>query len=207
MALCALGRAPIEAMANGIPALAGDRGALPQTLGDAGFVFAIPDRCTPASSVVPTAQAVAPWMAVIERRWDDSAFMASSVSPPGVPAGRAEDTQGVAVGWIVAGPSGRRTHLARVYLGFRSESLSFRQPGHRRIGGDPDRAELETCSPAIQIGLLGRAIKGPQGVAFHKKQRIRAKQDPLRATGLGTLDWTFPKSQNWEKKKTITYYI
>ena len=50
-----LGRVAIEAMANGILVLASDRGALPETLGDAGFVFAIPDRCTPASGVVPTA--------------------------------------------------------------------------------------------------------------------------------------------------------
>ena len=38
-----------EAMANGIPVLASDRGALPETLGDAGFVFTIPERITPAS--------------------------------------------------------------------------------------------------------------------------------------------------------------
>jgi glycosyltransferase involved in cell wall biosynthesis len=71
-----LGRVPIEAMANGIPALASDRGALPETLGDAGFVFTIPDRCTPASNVVPTAQEVTPWVAVIERLWDDPVFEA-----------------------------------------------------------------------------------------------------------------------------------
>ena len=71
-----LGRVPIEAMANGIPVLASDRGALPETLGDAGFVFTIPDRCTPASGVVPTAQEVAPWVAVIERLWDDPGFEA-----------------------------------------------------------------------------------------------------------------------------------
>ena len=47
-----LGRVPIEAMANGIPVLASDRGALPETLGDAGFVFTIPERCTPTSNVV-----------------------------------------------------------------------------------------------------------------------------------------------------------
>jgi glycosyltransferase involved in cell wall biosynthesis len=69
-----LGRVPIEAMANGIPVLASDRGALPETLGDAGFVFTIPERCTPTSGVVPTAQEVAPWVAVIERLWDDSEF-------------------------------------------------------------------------------------------------------------------------------------
>jgi glycosyltransferase involved in cell wall biosynthesis len=71
-----LGRVPIEAMANGIPVLASDRGALPETLGDAGFVFTIPDRCTPASGIVPTAQDVAPWVAVIERLWDDPEFEA-----------------------------------------------------------------------------------------------------------------------------------
>jgi glycosyltransferase involved in cell wall biosynthesis len=71
-----LGRVPIEAMANGIPVLASDRGALPETLGDAGFVFAIPERCTPASGVVPAAQEVAPWVAVIERLWDDPEFEA-----------------------------------------------------------------------------------------------------------------------------------
>src|SRR5271166_426947 len=71
-----LGRVSIEAMANVIPVLASDRGALPETLGDAGFVFTIPERCTPASGVVPTAQEVAPWVAVIERIWDDLAFEA-----------------------------------------------------------------------------------------------------------------------------------
>jgi glycosyltransferase involved in cell wall biosynthesis len=71
-----LGRVPIEAMANGIPVLASDRGALPETLDDAGLVFTIPDRCTPASSLVPTAQEVAPWEAVIEALWDDPDFEA-----------------------------------------------------------------------------------------------------------------------------------
>jgi glycosyltransferase involved in cell wall biosynthesis len=71
-----LGRVPIEAMANGIPVLASDRGALPETLGNAGFVFTIPERCTPASGVVPTTQEVAPWVAVIERLWDDPEFEA-----------------------------------------------------------------------------------------------------------------------------------
>jgi glycosyltransferase involved in cell wall biosynthesis len=66
-----LGRVAVEAMANGIPVLASDRGALPETLGDAGFVFTIPERCTPSSGVVPTAHEVAPWVAAIERIWDD----------------------------------------------------------------------------------------------------------------------------------------
>ncbi len=93
-------------------------------------------------------------MAVIERLWDDSAFEAEHRRRSLAEAKRwdgnklaeqyEKDTQGVAAGWIVAGPSGRRTHTARAYRGSRSEGLSFRQPGHRRIGGDRNRAELET---------------------------------------------------------------
>jgi glycosyltransferase involved in cell wall biosynthesis len=71
-----LGRVAIEAMANGIPVLASDRGALPETLGDAGFVFTIPDRCTPASPAIPAPHEVSPWVATIERLWDDPPFEA-----------------------------------------------------------------------------------------------------------------------------------
>jgi len=71
-----LGRVPMEAMANGVPVLTSDRGALPETLGNAGFVFTIPERCTPGSGAVPTPREVAPWVAVIERLWDDPEFEA-----------------------------------------------------------------------------------------------------------------------------------
>jgi glycosyltransferase involved in cell wall biosynthesis len=70
------GRVAAEALANGLPVLASDRGALPETLGDAGFAFTIPDRCTPAGDEVPTAREVEPWLAVIERLWDDPAWYA-----------------------------------------------------------------------------------------------------------------------------------
>jgi glycosyltransferase involved in cell wall biosynthesis len=39
-----LGRVTVEAIANVIPVLASDRGALPETPGDAGFVLTIPER-------------------------------------------------------------------------------------------------------------------------------------------------------------------
>ena len=42
----------------------------------AGFVFAIPERYTPGNAAVPTPHEVAPWVAVIERLWDDAAFEA-----------------------------------------------------------------------------------------------------------------------------------
>jgi glycosyltransferase involved in cell wall biosynthesis len=61
-------------MANGIPVLVSNRGALPETLGDAGFVLHIPERYTAASVVVPAAEEVEDWVAAIERLWDDAAF-------------------------------------------------------------------------------------------------------------------------------------
>lgn len=65
-----------EALCNGLPVLASDRGALPETLGDAGFLFTLPPRCTPESGAVPTAREVAPWVATVERLWDDPDFEA-----------------------------------------------------------------------------------------------------------------------------------
>jgi len=71
-----LGRVPMEAMANGIPVLASDRGALPETLGNAGFVITIPERFSPTTLQIPTAREVAPWVAVLERLWDEPEFEA-----------------------------------------------------------------------------------------------------------------------------------
>ncbi len=71
-----LGRVAVEAMANNIPVLASDRGALPETLGDAGFVFTIPERYTAANAAIPTAREVAPWVSAIERLWDEPEFEA-----------------------------------------------------------------------------------------------------------------------------------
>lgn len=70
------GRVAAEALANGIPVLASDRGALPETLGGAGFVLPVPTRCTPESGEAPTAAEVAPWVETIGRLWDDPAFEA-----------------------------------------------------------------------------------------------------------------------------------
>ena len=68
------GRVAAEGLANGLPVLASDRGALPEILGDAGFAFTLPARCAPGSSAIPTALEVAPWVATLERLWDEPAF-------------------------------------------------------------------------------------------------------------------------------------
>ncbi len=62
-----------EAMTNGIPVLASNRGALPETIGDAGFLFDIPARYTRDTRDVPTAEEVEPWVETIIRLWDDAA--------------------------------------------------------------------------------------------------------------------------------------
>src|SRR5262245_21773288 len=76
-----------EAMINGIPVLASDRGALPEVLGaknlggenltcpeptpSGGFLFHIPERFQPETMTVPTAEEVSPWVETIIRLWDD----------------------------------------------------------------------------------------------------------------------------------------
>jgi glycosyltransferase involved in cell wall biosynthesis len=82
------GRVGVEALANGLPVLASDRGALPEVLGGAGLLFSIPARCTPESGAVPTAEEVAPWVAAIERIWDDPAWEAELQARARAAAGR-----------------------------------------------------------------------------------------------------------------------
>jgi hypothetical protein len=61
----------IGALAQGLPVVASDRGALPEIVGDAGIVVALPGRITPATRSLPTAEEVAPWVEAIVRLWDD----------------------------------------------------------------------------------------------------------------------------------------
>ena len=48
------GLVAVEAMINGIPVIASDRGALPETLGAAGMALPLPERLTPANPSSPT---------------------------------------------------------------------------------------------------------------------------------------------------------
>lgn len=67
-------RVAVEAMINGIPVLGSRRGGIPEALADAGFLFDVPDRYTPQSRMLPSAQEVAPWIETILRLWDDPAY-------------------------------------------------------------------------------------------------------------------------------------
>ncbi len=64
----------VEAMLNGIPLIGSDRGGIPETLGGAGIVLPLPDRITPATRMLPTAEEVEPWVEAVIRLFDDPAF-------------------------------------------------------------------------------------------------------------------------------------
>ncbi|MCR4415250.1 MAG: glycosyltransferase [Thermoguttaceae bacterium] len=65
-----------EAMLNGIPVIASNRGALPETVGEGGLLLDIPARYTPSTREVPAAEEVEPWVAAILRLWDDAEYYA-----------------------------------------------------------------------------------------------------------------------------------
>ena len=69
-------RVAAESLINGIPVLSSRRGGLPETLEQAGFLFDVPERYTPRTRLVPTADEVAPWIDIIVRLWDDNDFYA-----------------------------------------------------------------------------------------------------------------------------------
>ncbi len=56
---------------NGIPVLASSRGALPEIVGDAEFLFDIPARYTPTTKTVLSEEEVHSWVETIIRLWDD----------------------------------------------------------------------------------------------------------------------------------------
>jgi glycosyltransferase involved in cell wall biosynthesis len=63
-----------EAMTNGIPVAASNRGSLPEIVGDGGLLFGIPTRYTPETRDGPRAEEIEPWVEGIVRLWDDEAF-------------------------------------------------------------------------------------------------------------------------------------
>jgi glycosyltransferase involved in cell wall biosynthesis/GT2 family glycosyltransferase len=60
-----------EALLNGIPVLASDRGSLPEVVGDGGILLNIPERYTPKTREAPAAEEVAAWVETILRLYDD----------------------------------------------------------------------------------------------------------------------------------------
>jgi hypothetical protein len=66
------GRVAAEALINGIPPIVSDRGALPETVANAGVILTLPTSLTPDSRQLPAAEDVEPWFAAVCTMWDDA---------------------------------------------------------------------------------------------------------------------------------------
>ena len=88
----------VEAMINGIPVIASDRGGTPEAFGDCGFALPLSDRMTPTTHMPPTAEEVEPWVEAIVRLWDDPALYEEQMPRPeprrsaGIPTGSGRST-------------------------------------------------------------------------------------------------------------------
>src|SRR5262249_37171122 len=74
----ALGRVAAEALLNGIPVIASDRGGLPDTLHGGGFVAPLHADMASDTLVPPSADAVRPWIELTIRLMTDDAFYEES---------------------------------------------------------------------------------------------------------------------------------
>ena len=68
------GRVAAESLIACVPVVASNRGALPETLGNAAILLGVPEQYTPESNLTPTPDDAAPWIHAILRLWDDSDF-------------------------------------------------------------------------------------------------------------------------------------
>ena len=66
------GRVAAEALINGIPPLVSDRGALPQTVAEAGRILPLPARLTPTTTELPSEEEIRPWFDAVCELWDDA---------------------------------------------------------------------------------------------------------------------------------------
>ena len=67
-------RVVAEATAAGVPVVASNRGALPETVGDAGLILDIPQIYQPQTTLLPSAEEVQEWIVAIVKLWDDCSF-------------------------------------------------------------------------------------------------------------------------------------
>lgn len=68
------GRVAAESLIAGKPVVASNRGALPETLGDAAILLDVPKRYDPETLIAPTSEEARPWVDAITRLWDDPEF-------------------------------------------------------------------------------------------------------------------------------------
>ena len=82
------GLVAVEAMINGIPVIASERSALPETLGDAGIILLSPAPAHPVHARAADGQEMEPWVKAVIGLWDDPAWYAEACRRSRVEAGR-----------------------------------------------------------------------------------------------------------------------
>ena len=68
------GRVAAESLIAGVPVIASNRGALPETLADAAILLDIPKEYGPESNVIPPSEVAKPWIDAIVKLWDNETF-------------------------------------------------------------------------------------------------------------------------------------
>ena len=72
-------RVSIEAIVNGIPVIASDRGGLPDSVQEGGIVLGLPNWLTEKSPQLPSEAEIRPWFDAVLRLWDDPEHHAAMV--------------------------------------------------------------------------------------------------------------------------------
>jgi glycosyltransferase involved in cell wall biosynthesis len=65
------GRVAAEALLNGIPPIVSNRGGLPETVAEGGYVLPLPDWMDETTRQLPSEAEVLPWFETVCRLWDD----------------------------------------------------------------------------------------------------------------------------------------
>lgn len=65
------GRTNVEAMVNGIPVIASNRGGLPEVVGTGGVVLDVPERLAQNKTLLASVAEVKPWYDAVLALWDD----------------------------------------------------------------------------------------------------------------------------------------
>ena len=70
------GRVAAESLIANVPVVASNRGALPETLGDAAILLDIPQKYSSLTNLVPSSSVAQPWIKAILNLWDNAELYA-----------------------------------------------------------------------------------------------------------------------------------
>ena len=173
----------VEAMTNGIPVIASNRGGTPETVGGCGLVLPLPDRLTPMTHILPSAEEAGSSIAgdysatdpsspprllrSTSSCWSCAAIRACArprawVSPPRgrhLPSARERGLAVVALGALCHNNS-RSVGLPEAF--FQSAEVFARNWSRRLPAATP--CVIIDCGEAVHV--LGNATAGPRSMAY-----------------------------------------